>query len=151
MPAPRRDEPTNADIRYTVDDETFDELADLAGERIAGIGVWEDSITQALGEGEMTDSAVDVDVYLDCGVFFELYGVLCYPDLDSEPLAGTTTIDAHLAALVSQGIMLIDIAVDDEDSLVLILGADTRPILYLNAGAWTLNEWEELPDTVHST
>ncbi len=69
----------------------------------------------------MTDSAVDVDVYLDCGVFFELYGVLCYPDLDSEPLAGTATIDAHLAALVSQGIMLIDIAVDDEDSLVLIL------------------------------
>ncbi len=39
MPAPRRDEPTDADIRYTVDDETFDELADLAGERIAGIGV----------------------------------------------------------------------------------------------------------------
>jgi hypothetical protein len=151
MPAPRRDEPDDVDIRYTVDDETFDELADLAGERVAGIGVWEDSIAQALGEGEMTDSAVDLDVYLDCGVYFELYGVLCYPDLDSDPLAGTAAIDQHLAALVSQGIMLVEIAVDDEDSLVLVLGADNNPMIYLNSGAWSLDEWEELPDTVHTS
>jgi hypothetical protein len=150
MPAPRRDEQTDADIRYTVDDETFDELADLAGEHIAGVAVWEDSITQALGEGEMTGGAVDLDVYLESGVYFELYGVLCYPDLDSEPLSGTAAIDGQFAALVCQGLTLAEIAVDDEDSLVLVLGADNRPILYLNAGAWTLDEWEELPDYVHS-
>ena len=149
VPAQRSDA-SDADIRFVVDDEALDELSALSGERIAGVAVWEDSITQALDQSELTDSAVDLDVYLDGGVFFELYGVLCYPDVNSEPLAGTDAIDEHIASLVSSGIVLEEIAVDTEDSLVLVLGRSGRPLLYLNVGAWTLDEWEELPDHVHS-
>ena len=34
-----------------------------------------------------TDPAFDLDLYLEGGVYFELYGVTCYADLDGAPLA----------------------------------------------------------------
>ncbi len=154
-PSPRNSQTStngadDVDVNLVVDDETLDELTALNGEAIVGIAVWEDSVAQALDAGELTDSAVDLDVYLESGVFFELYGVLCYPDLDSEPLSGTDAIDRKMAVLVAAGLALEDIAVDTEDSLVLVLGNEGEPLLYLNAGAWRLDEWEELPDHVHT-
>ena len=93
MSRKQRDDLGEVDVFYTVDDEMFAELAELAGEPVAGITLWEDSITDALGQSELTGSAVDADVYLGGGVYFELYGVLCYADVDSEPLAGVDLIN----------------------------------------------------------
>jgi hypothetical protein len=42
--------------------------------------------------------------------------------------------------------VLEEIAVDEDDGLVLVIAARHRPELYLQVGAWLLDEWEELPD-----
>lgn len=146
MPRKQSGDLGDVDVVYSVDDEVFDELVELTGTPVAGITLWEDSITDVLSQGELAGSAVDVDLYLAGGVYFELYGVLCFPDLDSEPLSGVEFINQRMARLVEPGLYLQEVAVDEEDSLVLILGRKGRTLLFLNAGAWALGEWEELPE-----
>jgi len=43
-------------------------------------------------------------------------------------------------------VKLLEVAVDEEDGLVLVLGRGDQPDIYLQVGAWLLDEWEELPD-----
>ena len=90
--------------------------------------------------------AVDIDIYLEGGIYFELYGTLCYPTLDSEPLLGTSTIRNAIADLVNSGVWLDDVAVDDEEQLVLVLSQHRKPQLYLSVGGWLVEEWDELPN-----
>jgi len=149
MPRNQSGDLNDLDVFYIVDDEAFDALVELAGGPVAGITLWEDSIADALGQGELIGSAVDMDLYLSSGAYFELYGVLCYPDVDSEPLAGANVIDQRIAQLMRLGPHLTEVAVDEEDSLVLVLGGKGRTLLFLNAGAWSLGEWEELPEHAH--
>ena len=47
---------------------------------------------------------------------------------------------------MSAGAVLEEIAVDEDDGLVLVLGLKRQPVFYLQVGAWLLDEWEELPD-----
>jgi hypothetical protein len=144
---------------YThVDDEQYDELSELNGQPIVHVSVWEeglaDSITSpnldgisAAGAASSTDDvAADIDLYLRDGVYFELYGTLCFTDLDAPPLSDLAQIEQRLQRLVKAGLELEEIAVDDDDGLVLILAQRHQPVLYLQVGAWLLDEWEELPD-----
>lgn len=142
------------DQLYTqVDDELYDELATLAGQRIAYAAVWEDSLADALADlpGAVEGPpAVDLDLYLQDGVYFELYGTVCYPDLDADPLPSQEVIEQQLQALIQEGLWLGEVAVDEEDGLVLVLTRNHRPVLYLQVGAWILDEWDELPDEAAS-
>lgn len=135
-----------SDVSFDVDDETLEQLQSLSGQSIAAAVVWDDSIADALQHDELADPAVDMDVYLSDGVFFELYGVLCYPSLESDPLANVSDIQKAVVALANSGVWLEELATDTEDDLVLVLSDRDGPVLYLNAGAWRLEEWEELPD-----
>lgn len=135
-------------LMTTVDDEQYDELCDLAGQRVAHVALWEDSLADALAESESDPAAqvtFDLDLYLEEGVYFELYGVQLYPDPDAEPLQGLDATQHRLLSLVDQGLWLDEVAVGEEDELVLVLGHAQEPVLYLAAGAWLLEEWEELP------
>jgi hypothetical protein len=142
---------------YThVDDEQYDELSELSGQPVVHVSVWEEGLADAitsteLGAGMSSDTddgtAADIDLYLRDGVYFELYGTLCYTDLDASPLRGLANIEQKLQQAVKAGAVLEEIAVDEDEGLVLVLAQRHQPVMYLQVGAWLLDEWEELPDT----
>ncbi len=142
---------------YThVDDEQYDELSELNGQPVVHVSVWEEGLADSITSpsfdtpsptGDVADDvAADIDLYLRDGVYFELYGTLCYTDLDAPPLSDLAQIEQRLQRLVKAGLDLEEIAVDDDQGLVLILAQRHQPVLYLQVGAWLLDEWEELPD-----
>ena len=110
--------------------------------------MWDDSVADALEpSGDAADETLaDVDVYLKDGAYFELFGAAAFVSLDQEPMASPERLQEWLTTRVTAGLWLIDMAVDEEDALVLVLGEKSRPSLYLAVGAWALGEWEELPD-----
>ena len=132
----------------TVDDETYAELNELAGQRVVHVAVWEDALDEALtaATGDPAEQkSFDLDVYLEQGAYFALYGVACFDALGSEPWLGFTQVDQKLKALVGRNATLQEVAVDEEDNLVLILGKGKEQV-FLLVGAWLLEEWDELPE-----
>lgn len=151
MPIPEPEADLSGDFFTRVDDEQYEELNRLAGEQVVFVALWEESVATAIEDADAGDGlAVDLDLYLAPGVYFELYGVVCYRGLDDPPLADLGEIDELLQALVQQTGHLSEVAVDEEDGLVLVLGRGDEPALYLQVGAWILAEWEELPDASES-
>ncbi len=136
------------DFFTTVDDEMYDDLAELAGQKVVHLEIWDESLQDTL-DGTPTDPttqvAVDLDLYLDSGVYFELYGVLCYPDPEQEPLVGFPVIQEQVTKLVKQELWLDEVAVDEEDALVFVLSRQHQPQLYLMIEGWSFAEWDELP------
>ncbi len=147
--------PSDTDFLFytAVDDQLYDELSQLTGQRIVHLAVWEDSMVDALagsqaGTHSAPDAApttFDMDLYLEDGVYFELYSVAAYPDPDADPLLEQAALEARLYALVAAGVTLGDVAVDPDDALVLVLTQGAEPALYLAVGGWVLEEWDELP------
>jgi hypothetical protein len=133
----------------TVDDELYAELSQLAGQKVVLIEVWEDSLSTAL-EGEeiapQEQVSFDIDLYLADGAYFELYSATCFDDPDSDPWQGLETASERLAAIARQGAVLQEVAVDEDDQLVLVLSYSSGKQLYLPVAAWLLEEWDELPN-----
>jgi hypothetical protein len=132
----------------TVDDELYDEVSELVGETVVYVEVWEDSLVDALeGESEPPASEhFDIDLYLKGGVYFELYGVQCFSSLDGDPWTDVEQVQQRLIALVKSGIQIEEIAVDEAEGLVLVLGHEGTPQLYLDIGGWLIDDWDELPE-----
>lgn len=132
-----------------VDDETYEELMALVGQRVVHVGLWEDSLSVTLAEraGEPPGSpAFDIDLYLEDGVYFELYGVSCFDNLEAEPWSDFAESSNRLVSMVKAQARLSDVAVDEADSLILILSMPTGETVYLAVAAWLLAEWDELPE-----
>jgi hypothetical protein len=132
-----------------VDDELYEELLALRGQRVVQVALWEDSLADDLAAERQLldhDAFFDLDLYLDEGVFFELYGATGYPSPQDDPIGEAEALNRTLVSLVNQNATLLDIAVDEDENLVLVLGRSKTPRLYLVAGGWLPNEWEELPD-----
>lgn len=89
---------------------------------------------------------VDIDLYLQDGVYFELYSVVCFPDIHGNPLMDHTAIEEELSELVRTGVWFDEIAVDEDNHLILILSQRHQPVLYIIAGGWLVDGWEELPE-----
>lgn len=166
MPIPESSDPhasnDEGQLFTRVDDEQYDELSELAGQQVVHVSVWEEGLADvmtppdsngtarsrtATDAGDEDEVAADIDLYLHDGVYFELYGTLCYTDLDAAPLADLVQIERELNRLVEGGVELEEVAVDEEDGLVLVLGQNHQPVFYLQVGAWLLDEWEELPES----
>jgi hypothetical protein len=151
MPTPTPGPEPSDELYVRVDDEQYAELSQLIGAPIIHAAVWEESLVDALEpQPDLTTTAVDLDLYLRDGVYFELYGVVCYPRLDAEPLSDLAAIERLLQQAVREELLLAEVAVDDEDALVLVLAQQENPMLYLQVGAWLLDEWQELPDDAAS-
>jgi len=136
-------------IHSILTDKLYDQLeAQAVGQKVAGLALWEASLAddedRPPAAGERT--VFDLDVYLENALAFELYGVLCYADLEGEPLQGLDRIGTIVEELTGKGVWLDDIAATDEDELVLILSQNHEPKLYLCVGGWVLNEWDNLPN-----
>jgi hypothetical protein len=150
---------------YTaVDDELYDELQTLTGQKLVHASVWEDSLAEALearsserptrrvapGDEAEDGPTCDIDLYLEDGVYFELYSVAVFPSLEGDPLPDRASIEEALFALLRGAAgpgaaSLGDVAVDDDEALVLVLHNGPKPALYLSVGGWVLEEWDELP------
>ncbi|MCB9137230.1 MAG: hypothetical protein H6642_02645 [Caldilineaceae bacterium] len=137
------------DLLTEVDDILYDELAALTGQRIVHAVLWEDSLANELpadGGAPASDAFFDLDLYLEEGVYFELYGVVLFPNPEDDPITEADEASHGLLTLVNEQGLLSDVAVDEDDNLVLVLGNDAAARLYLVTGGWLVEEWEELPD-----
>ena len=151
MPISESGPDPSAQFYTQVDDEQYGELCELANTPVVHVSVWEESLADAIEPGPAaTTTAVDLDLYLRDGVYFELFGVVCYPHPDADPMTELAAIEQYLTGCVKEGLALAEVAVDEEDGLVLVLAQRGQPVLYLQVGAWLLDEWQELPDDTAS-
>ena len=132
----------------TVDDELYEQLSELVGQQVVHIAVWEDSMVDALSapaDDAPQAASFDMDLYLEGGVYFELYGVSVYPDPAADPWADRAEVEQRMAQLAHKGATLGEVAVDEADALVLVLFDADKPAAYLAIGGWLLEAWDELP------
>ena len=140
--------PGDAVLQYHLDDEQYEILVEaVAGERAVGVALWEESISDELGErpSPETRALFDLDLYLENSVLLALYGTSIYTDPESDPLRGWQQTGRIVQAEIREGIWLDEIATTEEEELVLILSRNHRPRLYFNVSGWTVEEWESLP------
>jgi hypothetical protein len=129
-----------------VDDDQYAKLLDLTGQVIVHVNLWEESLLDEVdGDSGPTHVVFDLDLYLEGGVYFELYGAHVYASQDKPPLSDRDTVQPVLVRLVERRARLEEIAVDDEDALVLVLADERESPLYLVAGGWLLEEWDDAP------
>ncbi|MBP7963317.1 MAG: hypothetical protein KBG20_18980 [Caldilineaceae bacterium] len=146
-------------INTTVSDELYDELAELEGLQVVGAALWEDSLSdnpdsEEGADGEEAEESidpegrqfVDMDIYLDENVQLELYEVALYTSLDEDPIMGLTAIGTLLSKEIEAGLWLEEVAVDEDEQLVLVMTRQHEPVFYLNVGGWSTSEWDELPE-----
>lgn len=135
----------------TVDDELYDELCELVDEKVVHFELWEDSLADELAtaDGEFQtaiENSFDIDLYLDGGIYFQLYSAALFPRLDGEPLQGEEDVRKELAELIRKELVLSEIAVDEDEGLVLVFAQGKKAVLYCSVGGWLLEEWDELPE-----
>ena len=140
--------PDEALLQYRLDDENYEELVDnVAGERVLGLALWEESVSDEEGNRPTPElrELFDLDLYLENRLLLALYGTAMYTDPESDPLRGWQQAGKIVQAFINQGIWLDEIAATEEDELVLILSRNHVPQLYLNVSGWTVEAWENLP------
>jgi hypothetical protein len=143
------------DMPYTVvDDELYAELAELAGQKVVHIQVWEDALLDELAAEPpaAAQDSFDMDLYLEDGVYFELYSAACHLNPEGEALAGWETVQRLLLDRVRRGLWLLEVAVDEGGALALVLGdpsanpSGQAARLYLAIAGWLIEQWDELPE-----
>ncbi|MDE0198079.1 MAG: hypothetical protein OXK78_07785, partial [Caldilineaceae bacterium] len=83
--------PGDAPLHYRLDDDQFDELVETAaGERVTGLALWEESVSDEGGERPTPNQRVlfDLDLYLENKTLLALFGTAIYSDPESSPLRG---------------------------------------------------------------
>ncbi len=140
--------PGEAPLHYTLDDEQYDELVDtVVGERVMGLALWEESVSDEGGGRPSPEQRVlfDLDLYLENNRLLALYGTALYTNPESNPLRGWQQAGKIVQTLINSGIWLDEVATTEDDELVLILSRQHVPRLYLNVSGWTVEAWENLP------
>jgi hypothetical protein len=132
-----------------VTDELYTELVEtVEGEKVVGLALWEESLADAEEEEVDADTRelFDFDLYLENKLYLEIYAAYIFQDPNSDALRGLDRIGKMFSGLIEEGLWLDEIAVTEENELVLILSRNRQPLLYLNVGGWAIEEWETLPD-----
>ncbi|MCD6291304.1 MAG: hypothetical protein J7M34_12430 [Anaerolineae bacterium] len=130
----------------------FVQLQTLQGKSVQGLALWQNSIAdEELMEldGDVSPENrifVDFDLYLEGHVLLEIYAATIYRDLDEAPIMGLDAISQALGDMTEQGTILSDVAMDDEDGLVLVLTTQDGVSLIIAPSGWALGHWDELPD-----
>lgn len=130
-------------------DEAYEELASLEGSLVVGVSYWDSSLADEMEEGEIAPEErmlLDLDVYLEDNVALELYGVALYPSLESEPVVGLENLERALVNMVDRESILDEVAESEDGALVLVFSSGGEVTLLASVGAWTISEWDELPE-----
>jgi hypothetical protein len=131
-------------------EETYQELVELEGSVVVGLSFWDSSLADELEEEPVETSArqlLDLDLFLEDNTTLELYGALLYLDPESEPLVGMPAMEKALVAMVDRESVLSEVAETEDGAPVFVFAAGKHVTLVITAGAWTIGEWEELPET----
>lgn len=130
-------------------DEAYEELAVSEGAVVVGLSFWESSIADELEEEPPTPelrSVIDLDLYLDDNTLFELFGASIFPAEQNAPLVGVAAIEKALVDMADSESELNEVAQTEDGALALIFAAGEDLKLIITVGAWSVSEWDELPE-----
>lgn len=136
-------------LQTELTEEAYEELADLEGSVVVGLSFWDSSLADELEEEPVESSQrqlLDLDLFLEDNATLELYGALLYLDPESDPLLGMPALEKALVAMVDQESTLGEVAETEDGAPVFVFTAGDKVTLIITAGAWTIGEWEELPE-----
>lgn len=138
------------DVLHTeLTDEAYEELAVSEGAVVVGLSFWESSVADELEEEAPTPeqrSVIDLDLYLDDNTLFELFGASLFPPEQSTPLVGVAAIEKALVEMADSESELSEVAQTEDGALALVFAAGEDLKLIITVGAWSVSEWDELPE-----
>jgi hypothetical protein len=137
------------DFHQVVTEELYNDLVDtVEGEKVAGLALWEESLADDEGAEVSPDErdVFDMDLYLENHRYLEIFAAYVFTDPEGDALRGLDQLGKMFSRLIERGLWLDEIAVTEDDELVLILSRNQQPQLYLNVGGWTVETWETLPE-----
>lgn len=130
-------------------DEAYEELAVSEGAVVVGLAFWDSSLADELAEDAPTPLdrvVIDLDLYLDDNTLLELYGASLFAPDSQEPLVGVQAIENALVDLADSESELSEVAQTEDGALALVFAANEQPKLIIAVGAWSVSEWDELPE-----
>ncbi len=136
-------------LQMELTDEAYEELAASEGAAIAELAYWSASLADELEETTPTPEdrqVIDIDMYLDDNTLLELYGVSLFRAESADPITGLDALEAALIDLAGSGGVLYEVAETDEGDLALVFAVEDELRLILVVGAWTVSDWDELPE-----
>lgn len=143
------DELSDEILHTELTDEAFEELAISEGAGVVGLAFWDSSLADEMEEEAPAPeerAVIDLDLYLDDNTLLELYGVSLFAVESQEPLVGLPALEAALVALADNESELSEVAQTEDGALALVFAAEGKPQLIIAVGAWSVSEWEELPE-----
>ena len=136
-------------LQMELTEEAFEELAASEGAMIVELAYWSASLADELEETTPTPEerqVIDLDMYLDDNTLLELYGVSLFRAESADPITGLEALEAALVDLAGSGGALYEVAETDEGDLALVFAVEDELRLILVVGAWSVSDWDELPE-----
>jgi hypothetical protein len=138
------------EVLYTeLTDEAYEELAVSEGAVVVGLAFWDSSLADEIADEAPTAEervVIDLDLYLDDNTLLELYGASLFAADSQEPLVGLKALEDALVDLADSESELSEVAQTEDGALALVFGVDEQPRLIIAVGAWSVSEWDELPE-----
>jgi hypothetical protein len=136
-------------LQTELTEEAYEELAASEGAAIAGLTYWTASLADELEDETPTAEdrqVIDLDIYLDDNTLLELFGASLFRSEAAEPITGMEALEAALIDLAESEAILDQVAETDGGDLALVFSVDDQPRLILVVGAWSVDDWDELPE-----
>ncbi len=130
-------------------DEAYEELAVSEGAVVVGLAFWDSSLADEIADEAPTAEervVIDLDLYLDDNTLLELYGASLFAADSQQPLVGLKALEDALVDLADSESELSEVAQTEDGALALVFAANEEPRLIIAVGAWSVSEWDELPE-----
>ena len=130
-------------------DEAYEELAVSEGAVVVGLAFWDSSLADEIADEAPTAEervVIDLDLYLDDNTLLELYGASLFAADSQQPLVGLKALEDALVDLADSESELSEVAQTEDGALALVFAAGEEPRLIIAVGAWSVSEWDELPE-----
>ena len=130
-------------------DDAYEELAVSEGAVVVGLAFWETSLADEIEEEPPSSEErvmIDLDLYLDDNTLLELYAVSLFQAESQEPVVGLEAIETALVDLADSESELSEVAQTEDGALALVFATAEQTRLIIAVGAWSVSEWEELPE-----
>jgi len=130
-------------------DEAYEELAVSEGAVVVGLAFWDSSLADEMEDEPPAPEmrvVIDLDLYLDDNTLLELYGASLFLADSQEPLVGVAALEKALVDLADSESELTEVAQTEDGALALVFGIEEQPTLIIAVGAWSVSEWDELPE-----
>ena len=130
-------------------DDAYEELAVSEGAVVVGLAFWESSLGDEMDEEPPAPEAWSSSTWTSTWTTTRCWS--CTTPACSRPTAksrcrGLDALEAALVDLADSESELIEVAQTEDDALALVFGVEEQPKLIIAVGAWSVSEWDELPE-----